>query len=426
MDEQLIGSGSMAQVHHGRVLSADGKTTEVAVKILHPNTPSRIETDLFLMSLGARLLTLLPGNEFLSMPETIEQFSSLLKQHTDLTSEAHNLDVFRRNFSRWDNVHFPAPVWSFVSDKVLVEEKETGLPLNRFLETAAPVTRTTITFPASETVAAAPSTSSLSPFYNMPSVVSTSLEPSHTEPAGGSAGSSAESLSARQQEHNHHLARLGMKMFLKMMIDDNFIHSDLHPGNLLVDVKPEYLEQHPRPPGGPTLEYLLQLPSSALSLTVLDTALVTSLNEKNRRNFLALFGAIVEGDGKLAARLMAANARRAEVRNEAEYEEQMDQLVKKVPELNTATVDVGQLLQQCLNIVRHHRVKIESDFASLVMSLIVVEGVGRKLDPEMSVVKESIPVLISNPVARKILWDELGLSMFNPKMWKGLAKAAFS
>ena len=426
VDRKLIGSGSMAQVHHGRVLSSDGSAVEVAVKVLHPSTPSRIETDLFLMSLGANLLRLLPGNEFLSLPETIEQFSSLLQQHTDLAQEAHNLDRFRSNFAKWDNVHFPAPVWSFVSDKILVEELERGVPLNEFMRHAPPVTHTTITFPGSATAPAATSTSSLSPFYNLPSVISTSLEPSTSEAGGGEARmTTGTGLGGAIAEHNHTLARLGMRMFLKMMIDDNFIHSDLHPGNLLVNVKDDYRRLHPNPQPL-TLEYLSTLPSSALSLTVLDTALVTTLNERNRKNFLALFGAIVEGDGRLAARLMKDNAREEHVVDEKEYEDSMDALVKQVPQLNTKSVDIGALLQQCLGIVRRHRVKIESDFASLVMSLIVVEGVGRKLDPEMSVVKESIPVLVANPHARKILWDELGMSMFNPAILRASLRAALS
>ena len=412
VDEKLIGSGSMAQVHHGRVLDSDGTWTEVAVKVLHPNTPSRIETDLFLMSVGAKLIHAIPGNEFLSLPESIEQFSQLLQQHNDLVHEASNMDRFRLNFKSWDNIHFSAPVWDYVSDKILVEELETGVPLRAYLRHAPDVTHTTVTFPGHPTIAAASSTSSLSPFYNMTSLMSTSLEPSTSE-LSQTARELSGTAADRLVEHNQHLARLGMRMFLKMMIDDNFIHSDLHPGNLLVNVKPEYKRLHPPAPGPLTLDYLLTLPASAISLTVLDTALVTTLSPKNRENFLSLFGAIVEGDGRLAARLMAENARESHVVNEEEYERQMDELVKQVPELNTQKTDVGQLLQKCLTIVRHNRVKIESDFASLVMSLIVVEGVGRKLDNSMSVVKESIPVLLKNPVARKILWDKCGLGMIN-------------
>lgn len=33
---------------------------------------------------------------------------------------------------------------------------------------------------------------------------------------------------------NRELAAIGVKTLLKMLIDDNFLHADLHPGNILV------------------------------------------------------------------------------------------------------------------------------------------------------------------------------------------------
>lgn len=33
---------------------------------------------------------------------------------------------------------------------------------------------------------------------------------------------------------NAQLARLGLRAFLKMVLEDNFAHSDLHPGNIIV------------------------------------------------------------------------------------------------------------------------------------------------------------------------------------------------
>jgi predicted unusual protein kinase regulating ubiquinone biosynthesis (AarF/ABC1/UbiB family) len=34
--------------------------------------------------------------------------------------------------------------------------------------------------------------------------------------------------------HGQAIARLGLHMFLSMMIDYNFMHCDLHPGNMLI------------------------------------------------------------------------------------------------------------------------------------------------------------------------------------------------
>ena len=34
--------------------------------------------------------------------------------------------------------------------------------------------------------------------------------------------------------HNTKLAAIGLGSYLKMLLKDNFIHADLHPGNILV------------------------------------------------------------------------------------------------------------------------------------------------------------------------------------------------
>ena len=38
--------------------------------------------------------------------------------------------------------------------------------------------------------------------------------------------------------HDKQLAALGHSVMLKMMLHDNFIHSDLHPGNIMVRLDP--------------------------------------------------------------------------------------------------------------------------------------------------------------------------------------------
>jgi predicted unusual protein kinase regulating ubiquinone biosynthesis (AarF/ABC1/UbiB family) len=67
-----------------------------------------------------------------------------------------------------------------------------------------------------------------------------------------------------------------MDAFLKMMLVDNFVHADLHPGNILVD--------DGRDAG------------SSPQVVLLDVGLITQLSEKDRENFLKLFSAVVAGE----------------------------------------------------------------------------------------------------------------------------------
>jgi aarF domain-containing kinase len=67
-----------------------------------------------------------------------------------------------------------------------------------------------------------------------------------------------------------------MDAFLKMMLVDNFVHADLHPGNILVDEGRDGSNSSPQ-------------------VVLLDVGLITQLSEKDRENFLKLFSAVVAG-----------------------------------------------------------------------------------------------------------------------------------
>ena len=69
-----------------------------------------------------------------------------------------------------------------------------------------------------------------------------------------------------------------------MMFIDNFVHGDLHPGNVLV-------REHKGINGKPQIVFL-------------DAGLVIKLSEKDRKNFLDLFAAVAAGNGKRGAHLM--------------------------------------------------------------------------------------------------------------------------
>src|SRR5262245_12331300 len=129
-----------------------------------------------------------------------------------------------------------------------------------------------------------------------------------------------------------------------MLIYDNFVHADLHPGNILVSfVKPatptlvdsaieKYLRWRRPFRDGMALaadtihekicraarenparfhDYLTILFDAGYQpeLVFLDTGLATSLSAKNRENFLDLFEAIAQFDGYRAGELMITRCR---------------------------------------------------------------------------------------------------------------------
>ncbi|KAG5734293.1 hypothetical protein E4T56_gene14508, partial [Termitomyces sp. T112] len=74
-------------------------TASVAIKILHPDVSKMIARDLSIMSFFARAISLLPGMQWLSLPQEVEVFGTMMFQQLDLRNEAENLLAFEHNFS---------------------------------------------------------------------------------------------------------------------------------------------------------------------------------------------------------------------------------------------------------------------------------------------------------------------------------------
>jgi len=101
-------------------------------------------------------------------------------------------------------------------------------------------------------------------------------------------------------------------MHLKMMLLDNFVHADLHPGNILVRKK-----------------------AGKLSLVILDVGLIFTTTNTDWEHFKDLFRAIVEKNGKYGAKLMVRFAKSHEISPEEEekFVEEMDKIFSSVRDL---------------------------------------------------------------------------------------------
>merc|ERR1711957_593473 len=90
------------------------------------------------------------------------------------------------------------------------------------------------------------------------------------------------------REDERKVARTGvgkicLDTFLQMMFRDQFIHGDMHPGNMMVRLGSD---------GGDP------------ELIVIDTGLAVQMNARDQRNFVDLLHAVAMKDGSRAGRLM--------------------------------------------------------------------------------------------------------------------------
>ena len=334
----------------------------VAIKVLHPKVERTVRRDLKIMSFFASILNAIPTFEWLSFPDEVAQFSEMMRLQLDLRIESANLIMFRKNFKDRTTTWFPYPYSEYTTRQVLVEEFAHGIPLAAFLEDGGGVF---------------------------------------------------------QKE----IADEGLDAFLHMLLIDNFVHADLHPGNIMVRFyKPEQLslafgrhkESHdPSKATDVTEEVLQQLrphrhnPSKWVAqldhidregyrpqLIFIDTGLVTELNSTNRTNFLDLFKAIAEFDGYRAGHLMVERCRQPDAVIDKEiFALKMQHLVLGVKSRTFAlgNIKIGDILNEVLGMVRSHHVRMEGDFVNVVISILLLEGIGRSLDPNLDLFKRWFP-----------------------------------
>ncbi|XP_016800953.4 uncharacterized aarF domain-containing protein kinase 2 isoform X4 [Pan troglodytes] len=307
--------GSNAGVSWAQVPGHQPEATNlipVAVKVLHPGLLAQVHMDLLLMKIGSRVLGLLPGIKWLSLPEIVEEFEKLMVQQIDLRYEAQNLEHFQVNFRNVKAVKFPTPLRPFVTREVLVETYE--------------------------------------------------------------------------------------------IFVDNFVHADLHPGNILVQgadgLSSSQEAQLQQADICDTL--VVAVPSSLcpLRLVLLDAGIVAELQAPDLRNFRAVFMAVVMGQGQRVAELILHHARASECRDVEGFKTEMAMLVTQARK-NTITLEklhVSSLLSSVFKLLMTHKVKLESNFASIVFAIMVLEGLGRSLDPKLDILEAARPFLLTGPV----------------------------
>lgn len=56
-------------------------------------------------------------------------------------------------------------------------------------------------------------------------------------------------------------------------------------------------------------------------------------------------------------------------------------------------IKISDILTEVLRAVRTHHVRMEGDFINTVLSILLLEGIGRQLDPDLDLFKSALPIL---------------------------------
>ncbi|MFT5434495.1 MAG: ubiquinone biosynthesis protein [Myxococcota bacterium] len=164
------------------------------------------------------------------------------------------------------------------------------------------------------------------------------------------------------------LARVGVRAILKMVYDDGFVHADLHPGNILF--QPDY------------------------QVTFIDLGMVGRIDKQRRGALAGMVLALAQGDGKAVARFMYEGSARKVVKDYERYESDVVKLVDMTRQKSFMELELSLFIGSVFEILRKHRLRADAAFTTINIAMLVVEGLGKKLDPDLDLFVHIQPFLM--------------------------------
>ena len=171
-----LAAASVAQIYEAELISKDGKSRDVVIKIIRPNIEKTIKKDTELMKWLAKILErFVPDSKRLHLETVIEDYERTLLDELDLRIESNNTKSLRLNWEQSGKLYVPQVYDDLSSERLMIIERVTGLPVNRI----------------------------------------TSFRENNVD--------------------LRKLAHLGVEIFFTQVFEHNFFHADMHPGNVFVD-----------------------------------------------------------------------------------------------------------------------------------------------------------------------------------------------
>jgi ubiquinone biosynthesis protein len=163
------------------------------------------------------------------------------------------------------------------------------------------------------------------------------------------------------------LAQAGAQCILKMVFIDGFVHADLHPGNIIL--------------------------SKQGKMVLIDFGVVSEIPPGLMRPWVELFMALSQQNGPEAARLFYVNAPSVDGTDYPSFERDVVAFFETLYGKRLDEVEVSQAVSGLMNVLRRHRVQVDSTFTVVNIALLVAEGLGKQLDPSIDLVALAVPYL---------------------------------
>ncbi len=163
------------------------------------------------------------------------------------------------------------------------------------------------------------------------------------------------------------VAGLGMRVFCKMTFIDGFIHADLHPGNI------RFMRDN--------------------RIALFDLGLTAELTEEDRLMFAQTMFYMANGMGRELAKQMYDLTQHSLDIDYAAYEREISEYLTRFTNQPLGEIEMSVAIGKFFDIYRRYGMRLDGRYTLLNVSMMVCEGLGKKLDPSLDITAEAKPFL---------------------------------
>lgn len=161
------------------------------------------------------------------------------------------------------------------------------------------------------------------------------------------------------------IARTLADAYLSMVFVHRFFHADPHPGNVFVEIDNR--------------------------VAFVDFGMVGSVTTHTGQGLGPILLALVATDpAKMADGLLRLGIASDDV-DRNRFERDLAQIMEKYARLPLEHLHLGPLIAELMNVVRAHRLRLPSDLALLLKTVMMCEGVAAQLDPTFELIPHLLP-----------------------------------
>ena len=302
-EETPLAAASLAQVHKARLVSTG---LEVAVKVQRPDIAQTIKNDMdILEKIAVRLEGRIESFKVYNLPDLVRRIRKLMLQELNFVREQRTMQIVRTTVKDMEGILVPEAYSDFSNYMVITMELARG--------------------------------------SKMKDVDISSLKSRAT------------------------MAKRGLALSLRQVLEYGFFHADPHPGNFLVDEDE--------------------------NLILLDWGMVGRLTDKVRFELIELISAVVDNDVEIVADILLGFTIGQEKINRDVLQNEVLEVISLFTRMPIKEINLGHLLLELTSILRSHGRILTTDLSIMIKALVTAEGTAKMLHPDLDVIREAEPLV---------------------------------